>query len=112
MNLSDPISIVEARDGIEPSNKALQTLPFSFRVPRPLTTSAYDHSQASVTRNLSRDSPRSTSWNPSPERIHKKALREPQLAKEHTSQIKILHPDLGNMTLQSGTQAVIYDCWT
>jgi hypothetical protein len=25
---------VEARDGIEPSNKALQTLPFSFWVPR------------------------------------------------------------------------------
>jgi hypothetical protein len=34
MNLSYPISIVEARDEIEPSNKALQTLPFSFRVPR------------------------------------------------------------------------------
>jgi hypothetical protein len=34
MNLSYPISIVEARDGIEPSDKALQTLPFSFRVPR------------------------------------------------------------------------------
>jgi hypothetical protein len=27
---------VEARDGIEPPNKALQTLPFSFWVPRPL----------------------------------------------------------------------------
>ena len=26
---------VEARDGIEPPNKALQTLPFSFWVPRP-----------------------------------------------------------------------------
>jgi hypothetical protein len=34
MNLSYPISIVEARDGIEPSDKALQTLPFSFWVPR------------------------------------------------------------------------------
>jgi hypothetical protein len=88
--------------------------PFPFRFGfRALSQRRHsDHSQASVTRNLSRDSPRSTSWNPSPERIHKKALREPQLAKEHTSQIKILHPDLGNMTLQSGTQAVIYDCWT
>lgn len=27
---------VEARDGIEPPNKALQTLPFSFWVPRRL----------------------------------------------------------------------------
>jgi hypothetical protein len=27
---------VEARDGIEPPNKALQTLPFSFWVPRHL----------------------------------------------------------------------------
>jgi hypothetical protein len=26
---------VEARDGIEPPNKVLQTLPFSFWVPRP-----------------------------------------------------------------------------
>jgi hypothetical protein len=27
---------VEARDGIEPPNKVLQTLPFSFWVPRPV----------------------------------------------------------------------------
>jgi hypothetical protein len=74
MNLSYPISIVEARDGIEPSNKALQTLPFSFRVPRLLSQRRHsDDSEASVTRNLSRDSPRSTSWNPSPERIHEKS---------------------------------------
>ena len=37
MNLSYLISEVEARDGIEPSNKALQTLPFSFWVPRHLS---------------------------------------------------------------------------
>jgi hypothetical protein len=52
MNLSYPISEVEARDGIEPSNKALQTLPFSFWVPRPLSQRRHsDHSEASVTRN-------------------------------------------------------------
>jgi hypothetical protein len=30
---------VEARDGIEPPNKVLQTLPFSFWVPRPVRSS-------------------------------------------------------------------------
>ena len=33
----DDLREMEARDGIEPPNKALQTLPFSFWVPRPLT---------------------------------------------------------------------------
>jgi hypothetical protein len=42
---------VEARDGIEPSSKALQTLPFSFWVPRHLSQRWHsDNSEAIVTK--------------------------------------------------------------
>src|SRR5882757_783516 len=49
---------VEARDGIEPPDKALQTLPFSFWVPRPLSQRRHSEgNEAIVTTKLSRDSP-------------------------------------------------------
>ena len=52
MNPSYLICEVEARDGIEPSNRALQTLPCSFWVPRHLSQRWHsDNSEAGVTRN-------------------------------------------------------------
>jgi hypothetical protein len=97
-NLSEELRVtalgVEARDGIEPPNKVLQTLPFSFWVPRRVdTTSTYRRLRFSRTEecNLSCDSPPSRSLSPSPERSNVRNVRESQLENEHTFNLEVCH---------------------
>src|ERR1700759_346917 len=72
-NLSYLISEVEARDGIEPSNKVLQTLPFSFWVPRHLSQRWHsDQSEAVVTRKSEGRFSSSNFMKSLPRRIHEK----------------------------------------
>ena len=77
---------MEARDGIEPPNKALQTLPFSFWVPRHFLRHLDGKGDTgNVTSELysNCDPPRSF--------IDEKAGRESRLVNEHTFNLGIRH---------------------
>jgi hypothetical protein len=76
---------VEARDGIEPPNKALQTLPFSFWVPRHLF---YDVIMVKVMLASLRVVRAAILFVPSKtllRKINGRTRREPLLVNEHTS---------------------------
>jgi hypothetical protein len=52
------------------------------------------------------------SWNPSPERIHEKLAENRCLRRSIRDKSRFASRIMSNITPQSGTQAVIYDCWT
>ena len=112
MNLSYLISEVEARDGIEPSNKALQTLPFSFWVPRHLSVGIVTTAKQALQEIRAAILLVRLHEIPPPKESMKKLAENRRLRRSIRDNSRFASRIMSNVTRQSGTQAVIYDCWT